>query len=130
MIEAGCHDDYDTLKFVSDRRFKLIFVFEPYPKAFELARIRLANFLDIVSLKNVMLMDSTRQVVVHPWEGNIGTGSTIYTPVLESSEKDAPRVFSVMTLDEAFSPDLTGKGALWLDVEPTTHGLKVRCSTD
>lgn len=60
MIEAGCHDDYDTLKFDSDRRFKLIFVFEPYPKAFELARIRLANFLDIVSLKNVMLMDSTR----------------------------------------------------------------------
>jgi FkbM family methyltransferase len=117
LIEAGCHDGTDTLKFVSDRRFKKIYAFEPDSEAFELARLRLANFLDIVTLKSVVLMDQAREVIAHPLDGNFGTGSTIFNSFLESSDQDTSRVMFAMPMDEVIPRDLSGKGALWLDVE-------------
>ena len=117
LIEAGCHDGTDTLKFLADQRFRRIFAFEPDPESFELASQNLVDHRDRVSLQQIALMHYPVSIKAHPWEGRFGTGSTIFEPILDlenSCTKDGNLMASC--LDEII-PNLEGKGALWLDVE-------------
>jgi FkbM family methyltransferase len=117
VIEAGCHDGSDTIKFLSDKRFKKIFAFEPDPVAFNLATKNLSGYLDRVVLKQLVLMDKSGQVLAHPLHGEFGSGSTIYTPVAASSKsKGTINPIGVSRLDDEI-PNQGGNGALWLDVE-------------
>ena len=123
LIEAGCHDGTDTLRFLSDQRFKKIFAFEPDPVSFELASQNLADHGDRVTLQKIALMDKQISVKAHPSEGLFGSGSTIFVPVLGAEKKHfsdsnhAPENnITVSYLDKEI-PKLRGEGALWLDVE-------------
>lgn len=117
VIEAGCHDASDTIKFLSDKRFKKIFAFEPDPVAFHLASRNLSGLLDRVVLKQLVLMDKSGPVLAQSLHGEFGTGSTIYTPVAASSKsKGTINPIGVSRLDDEI-PKQGGSGALWLDVE-------------
>jgi len=117
VIEAGCHDGSDTIKFLSGKRFKKIFAFEPDSVAFNLATKNLSGYLDRVVLKQLILMDKSGQVLAHPLHGEFGSGSTIFTPVAAfSKSKGTINPIGVSCLDDEV-PNQGGSGALWLDVE-------------
>jgi FkbM family methyltransferase len=117
IIEAGCHDGTDTLRFLSHHRVKRIFAFEPDPVSFKLASKNLAGHQDRVNLKNIALMDKPVLLTAHPLEGLFGTGSTIFIQTMASEKKfPVKNRIVVSSLDEQI-PKQGGQGALWLDVE-------------
>jgi FkbM family methyltransferase len=117
LIEAGCHDGTDTLRFLSDQRFRKIFAFEPDPVSFELASKNLADHRNRVILQKIALMDKPVPVKAHPLEGLFGTGSTIFIPTLGSEVKHSTENNIVVSCLDEKIPKLGGEGALWLDVE-------------
>ena len=121
LIEAGCHDGSDTQVFLSDQRFKHIFAFEPDPVAFEAAKTNLAGAFDRVTFKKIALMDISGSLKAIPLNGQFGTGSTIFTQATELTNSFLTIVAeNVSCLDDEI-PQLSGNGALWLDVEGTAH---------
>jgi FkbM family methyltransferase len=121
IIEAGCHDGSDTLQFLTDRRFKRVFAFEPDPVAFEAATANLVNFFERVTLKNLVLMNKAGAVNVLPLNGEFGTGSTIFSQISESTNSlQRLGAEKVSRLDDEISTQ-HGRGALWLDVEGSAH---------
>lgn len=120
VIEAGCHDGTDTLKLLADSRFKKVYAFEPDPIAFELASFNLAAAPERVVLKSVALMDVSKSLKATPYDGVFGTGSTIFSQVSIMEDEQTASYFQAVRLDDEVS-NLTGSGALWLDVEGTAH---------
>ncbi len=121
IIEAGCHDGADTKEFLAHQRFKQIFAFEPDPVAFKVAKMQLKDYLDRVTLRNVVLMDKPGAVRALPLNGEFGTGSTIFSQLKNMTNPSEP-ITTVMAsrLDDEI-PSVTGGGALWLDVEGSAH---------
>jgi len=117
IIEAGCHDGTDTLRFLSHQRVRRIFAFEPDPVSFELASKNLTDHQNRVTLKKIALMDKPVLLKAYPSEGLFGTGSTIFIQTLVSGENQTVKnKIEVSSIDDQI-PKQSGEGALWLDVE-------------
>ncbi len=78
VIEAGCHDGQDTLKFASLPNVEEIFAFEPDRAAMAKARQRLRGHQEIVHFSDLALLDKTGFVSIYDHYGELGTGNTIF----------------------------------------------------
>ena len=116
VIEAGCHDGRDTLKFASLPNVTEIFAFEPDSVAMTQARKRLSGHKDLVHFSNLALMDKPGFVSIHDHHGELGTGNTIFKFSRDSSI-DALKC-STLDLEIPYPKD---GGLLWLDVEGSPH---------
>jgi FkbM family methyltransferase len=116
VIEAGCHDGIDTLKFASLPNVTEIFAFEPDEVAMAEAQKRLSGHKDLVQFSNLALMDKPGFVSIHDHHGELGTGNTIF----KFSRDSSVDALKCSTIDlEILNPK--DGGLLWLDVEGSPH---------
>lgn len=118
VIEAGCHDGTDTLKFLELPNVKRVYAFEPDQVAADIAETKFATHGERVELKRLALMNHPGFIEISSPTGNFGDG----TSVVKHSQHTKPdlgsnsRVLKCSTMDLEVQ-DLNGCGLLWLDVE-------------
>jgi len=122
LVEAGCHDGSDTLKFLENTKVELIFAFEPDRTAAQVAQTNFAKFPDRVRFKQIALLDAPGWAGIYSPTGVEGDGSTIFRNLTENEVASIGTKSStpVSTLDLEIETSLS-KGALWLDVEGAAH---------
>jgi FkbM family methyltransferase len=117
VVEAGCHDGSDTIKFLKVPSVRRIYAFEPD----EIARMRAESNCAAPILNGEIviypfaLANENRDFILLGNAGQYGTGST---QVIEIKEENLAGAKSIQgrRLDETLMPE-SGEGLLWLDVE-------------
>lgn len=124
VIEAGCHDGSDTLKFLELENVLKVYAFEPDAVAADKAERKFKAFGDRVVFKRVGLMDKRGYIQIVSSTGSFGDGTTSigqYFDQINCAKSDATLV-QCTTLDDEL-PNLSNSGLVWLDVEGS--GTKV-----
>jgi FkbM family methyltransferase len=118
VVEAGCHDGTDTLKFLEVPNILRIYAFEPDEVAANKAEAKFKSHGDRVELRRLALMDKPGFVDISTPTGEFGDGNTIVGNFRsEKSELGSDiRYLRCSNLDTELK-DLNGNGLLWLDVE-------------
>jgi FkbM family methyltransferase len=118
VIEAGCHDGADTLKFLGLPNVLRVYAFEPDGVAARIAEAKFKLYGDRVDLRRLALMDKPGFIEVSSPTGEFGDGNTIVGNFCSNqSELDSNiRYLRCSNLDTELK-DLNGNGILWLDVE-------------
>ena len=118
VIEAGCHDGADTLKFLRLPKVLKVYAFEPDEIASTKAEAKFKSYGDRVDLRRFALMDKPGFIEVSSPTGEFGDGNTFVSnfqcnePELDSDS----RYLRCSTLDAELD-ELNGAGLMWLDVE-------------
>ena len=118
IVEAGCHDGADTLKFLEISNVLKVYAFEPDEVAANKAEAKFKPHGERVNLHRLALMDKPGFIDVSSPTGEFGDGNSIVgnfrtdEPELDSGI----RYLRCSTLDAELK-DLNGDGLLWLDVE-------------
>ena len=118
IIEAGCHDGTDTLKFLLLPNVKKIYAFEPDKVAADKAADKFKSCGERVELRKLALMDQSGFIDLSSPTGSFGDGNSIvgnFRTKLSESNGDL-RFLKCSTLDSELN-NLDGAGLLWLDVE-------------
>ena len=117
VVEAGCHDGADTLKFLEVPSIVKIYAFEPDEVAANKAESKFKSYGDRVELRRMALMDKPGFIDITSPTGEFGDGNSIVgnfrTNLLDL---DRDKYLKCTTLDTELK-DFTGNGLLWLDVE-------------
>ena len=124
VIEAGCHDGSDTLKFLELENVLKVYAFEPDAVAADKAELKLKAFGDRVVFKRLGLMDKRGYIQIVSSTGSFGDGTTSigqYFDQIHDAKSDGTLI-QCTTLDDEL-PDLSNPGLMWLDVEGS--GAKV-----
>jgi FkbM family methyltransferase len=118
VVEAGCHDGTDTLKFLEVPNILRIYAFEPDEVAANKSEAKFKSHGDRVELRRLALMDKPGFVDISTPTGEFGDGNTIVGNFRsEKSELGSDiRYLRCSNLDTELK-DLNGSGLLWLDVE-------------
>ena len=118
VIEAGCHDGTDTLKFLELPNVKKVFAFEPDTIAANKAEGRFKSHGQRVELRRIALMDEPGFIEIKSPTGEFGDGNSIISRLKEGTQKidSEGAVLRCSSLDSEIK-SLTGNGILWLDVE-------------
>ena len=118
VIEAGCHDGSDTLKFLELENVLKVYAFEPDAVAADKAELKFKAFSDRVVFKRFALMDKRGYIQMSSSTGNFGDGTTSVGEYFDHSQatKSEETLIPCTTLDDEL-PDLSGSGLIWLDVE-------------
>lgn len=110
VIEAGCHDGSDTLKFLKNSSVKMVYAFEPDHNARERAlKLCATEIPHRVELSPFALSNKNERMYLHYGEASAGSGTTRL--VAEGTDAIETR-----RLDDCL-PNLPSTGLLWLDVE-------------
>ena len=118
VVEAGCHDGSDTLKFLDLENVLKVYAFEPDVIAADKAELKFKAFGDRVVFNRFALMDKRGYIQLSSSTGNFGDGTT---SIGEYFANNQDTVFGrtpipCTTLDDEL-PDLNDSGLIWLDVE-------------
>jgi len=118
VIEAGCHDGSDTLKFLEMPNVLKVYAFEPDEVAANKAEAKFKSHGERVKLHRLALMDRPGFIDVSSPTGEFGDGNSIVGNFRsdESELNSGIKYFRCSNLDSELK-DLTGNGLLWLDVE-------------
>ena len=118
IVEAGCHDGADTLKFLAMPNVMKVYAFEPDEVAATKAEAKFKSHGDRVELHRLALMDRPGFIDLSSPTGEFGDGSSIVGNFrTKLSELDSEiRYLKCSNLDTELK-DLKGNGLLWLDVE-------------
>lgn len=118
VIEAGCHNGSDTLKFLDLPNVRKVYAFEPDAWAADIAEAKFNSHRTRVELKRLALMDQTGFVEICSPTGRFGDGSSTVGQFksIASSYSVNSKVIRCTTLDRELQ-NLVGCGLLWLDVE-------------
>jgi FkbM family methyltransferase len=117
VVEAGCHDGSDTIRFLEIPSVRRIYAFEPDKIARQRAELKCATLIQngAIVISPFALAKENRDLQVLGNAGEFGTGSTQITEISEGSFTGA-NLIQGRRLDE--TPVLeSGEGLLWLDVE-------------
>jgi FkbM family methyltransferase len=118
IIEAGCHDGTDTLKFLELPNVRKIYAFEPDKVAADKAEDKFKSWGERVEMRRLALMDSSGFIELNTPTGRFGDGNSIvgnFRNKLLDPDSDL-RYLKCSTLDTELK-NLNGAGLLWLDVE-------------
>ena len=118
VIEAGCHDGTDTLKFLEIPSVKKIYAFEPDEVAAEKAKEKFKLHGDRVEIRRLALMDQPGFIEIKSPTGEFGDGNSIVSKI-ESDNQDIynnRNYLKCSNLDTELQ-NLNGNGLIWLDVE-------------
>jgi FkbM family methyltransferase len=117
IVEAGCHDGSDTLKFAAVDTVRKVYAYEPDPIARAIAIKRVSGSLqgEKVEIYPYALVEKKQTLTLLSNGGQLGTGSS---QVLEPSKIEKESSYSIegRRLDEVLIPH-NNQGLLWLDVE-------------
>jgi FkbM family methyltransferase len=118
VIEAGCHDGADTLKFLRLPKDLKVYAFEPDEVAATKAEAKFKSYGDRVDLRRLALMDKPGFIEVSSPTGEFGDGNSIVGNFRsdESELDNGIKYLRCSNLDSELK-DLNGNGLLWLDVE-------------
>jgi FkbM family methyltransferase len=118
VVEAGCHDGTDTLKFLEMPNVLKVYAFEPDEVAAKKAEAKFKSHGERVKLHRLALMDRPGFIDVSSPTGEFGDGNSIVGNFRsDESELDSGiKYLRCSNLDSELK-DLTGNGILWLDVE-------------
>jgi FkbM family methyltransferase len=118
IIEAGCHDGTDTLKFFELPNVSKVYAFEPDIVAANKAQEKFQNHIDRVSLSQFALLDKAGFIQLSSPTGNFGDGTTLIEKFIEKLTPEAStlNLIPCTTLDIELS-GISGRGLIWLDVE-------------
>ncbi len=118
VIEAGCHDGTDTLKFLELANVKKVYAFEPDEVAADSAETKFAKYGERVELKRMALMNYPGFIDISSPTGNFGDGTSVVKHSLEkqSYSESTSSLIRCSTMDIEVQV-LSGNGVLWLDVE-------------
>ena len=118
VVEAGCHDGADTLKFLELPNVLKVYAFEPDEVAANDAAAKFESHGERVKLHRLALMDRPGFIDLNSPTGEFGDGNSIVGNFrTDESELDSGiRYMRCSTLDAELK-DLNGDGLLWLDVE-------------
>jgi FkbM family methyltransferase len=122
IIEAGCHDGSDTLKFLELQNVLKVYAFEPDIRAADKAEKRYHAYGGKVSFSRLALMDKPGYIQLSSPTGNFGDGTT----TIQSYYEELPSFTSIGDLIPCSTLDfqllnsqkgMRGRGLMWLDVE-------------
>jgi FkbM family methyltransferase len=118
VIEAGCHDGSDTLKFLELQNVEKVYAFEPDIVAAEKAELKFKVFGERVIFNRFALMDKRGYIQISSSTGNFGDGTTSIGEYFDDNQisKSEGTLIPCTTLDDELS-NLNGRGLIWLDVE-------------
>jgi FkbM family methyltransferase len=118
VIEAGCHDGTDTLKFLEMPNVFKVYAFEPDEIAANKAEAKFKSHGERVKLQRLALMDRPGFIDVSSPTGEFGDGNSIVGNFRSGESELVSRIkyLRCSNLDSELK-DLTGNGILWLDVE-------------
>jgi len=114
VVEAGCHDGTDTLKFLESMGIQKVYAFEPDP----IARVEAQKNLEVFLNSKVFLSASALSNRNRPGEiifGDVEGNGT--SQVLESKSDNSMAIKIDMVCLDDVSIVETENGFLWLDVE-------------
>lgn len=117
VVEAGCHDGSDTIKFVSLPKIRKIYAFEPDSVARQAAESNCKQLIlsNILTISPFALQNENSEYFVLSNGGAYGTGSSQVVDM--NQNKDAhPTIVQGKRLDELIENE-SEYGLLWLDVE-------------
>lgn len=116
VVEAGCHDGKDTLKFAEQSFIKKIYAFEPDIAARSIAERRLNKFMPAkVKLFPYALMEKTGPINLNFVDGTPGSGNSQVVWKNENSALTSPDL-EATSMDNVVTEKIE-EGILWLDVE-------------
>ena len=116
VVEAGCHDGSDTLKFLELENVSKVYAFEPDSVAADKAEAKFSAYGDRVSFSRFALMDRPGYVQMKSSTGNFGDGTTSIAEYYKQDTNSEANLLPCTTLDIEI-PNLSGSGLIWLDVE-------------
>jgi FkbM family methyltransferase len=118
VIEAGCHDGSDTLKFLEIPTIKKIYAFEPDEVAADKAEDKFKTHGERVELRRMALMDLPGIIEIKSPTGAFGDGTSIVSKLnTDSKGMNSPsKYLNCSNLDSELQY-LNGNGVMWLDVE-------------
>jgi FkbM family methyltransferase len=118
IIEAGCHDGTDTLKFLDLPNVLKVYAFEPDIVAANKAQENFQKHVDRISLSKFALLDQPGFIQLSSPTGNFGDGTTLIEDFIQAATPEATtlNLIPCTTLDIELS-DAIGRGLIWLDVE-------------
>lgn len=122
VIEAGCHDGSDTLRFLNKPNIRKVYAFEPDVVAANVAKEKFKGESERVLLRTIALYDRIGFIHLSSPTGKFGDGTTLISEFVEgdSSVLNQGELIPCSTLDVELK-NLTGKGLIWLDVEGSAH---------
>jgi FkbM family methyltransferase len=118
VIEAGCHDGSDTLRFLEMPSIKKIYAFEPDEVAADKAESKFKSHGARVELRRTALMDLPGFIEIKSPTGEFGDGNSIVSKLETDTKKNKSngKYLRCSNLDTELQ-NLTGNGVMWLDVE-------------
>jgi FkbM family methyltransferase len=118
IIEAGCHDGSDTLKFLQLRNVLKVYAFEPDAVAAKKAEDKFRAFGDRVVFSRLALMDKPGFIQISSPTGNFGDGTTsIAKHYIHNPSTDSEVNLLLCTTLDIELANLSDSGLIWLDVE-------------
>jgi FkbM family methyltransferase len=117
VIEAGCHDGSDTIRFLKIPSVLKIYAFEPDSVARQKALVNCSNNIESgeVEIFPFALVRVSQEYEVLGNAGELGTGSSQVVEKTNPSNH-IEHIIQGKRLDEVLNPEY-GDGLLWLDVE-------------
>jgi FkbM family methyltransferase len=118
VVEAGCHDGTDTLKFLELPNVKKVCAFEPDQVAADKAEAKFAMHGERVELKRIALMSYPGFIDLSSPTGNFGDGTSVvkHSEIIHPDSASNSSILKCSTMDLEVQ-NLGGNGLLWLDVE-------------
>lgn len=118
VIEAGCHDGSDTLKFLELENVLKVYAFEPDAVAADKAELKFKAFGNRVVFNRCALMEKRGYIQLSSSTGIFGDGTTSIGEYFEHSQvtRSDAALIPCTSLDDEL-PDLSFSGLIWLDVE-------------
>jgi FkbM family methyltransferase len=120
LLEAGCHDGSDSLRFLKAFPNIRLYAFEPDEISFNAAKDLLSPFQSRIVLKKVALMSSAGLAMFMTSKEFDGKGVSVFRKLelSQSNSHKEERYVEASTIDAELSlSEITSNGVVWLDVE-------------